>query len=244
MQRALKSLAMAMVGVIVINFLALGGVVGWLAMTGRLNKARVQKVAELFDHTIAHDKKQREQREKKQQQEKARAERAARLERVKNDGPVSMQDRLSAKQRADEIGLHRLNRLEEETSNLRQQIERAKNRITEQREKLEKRRKQFEQYLKERTEQIKQEDFQKAVDMYESVGPDKTKRMFQQLLNEGKQDQVVKYLAEMQQRTASRVLQAFETPQEVQQATELVERLRSRGENPLAGQTLEGANQP
>jgi type IV secretory pathway VirB10-like protein len=242
--RAVKSLAVALAGVMAINFAALGGLVGWLAMTGRLNKQRVQEVVKVFDHTIAHDKQQQKEAKEKAQKQAKRAERAARLERVK-DGPITMQDRLAAKQRADQIAMHRLNRLQEETGDLRQQIERAKSRITEQRKALEQKRKQFEQFVKQRTQQMKKKDFKKAVAMYESVGADKAKRMFQQLLANGEQDQVVKYLAAMQQRAASKILQAFEGPQEVQQATNLIERLRKRGENPLGGEPLpEGGDQP
>jgi chromosome segregation ATPase len=241
--RALKSLGLALMAVATINVAALGGLAAWLGATGRLNKKRVQRIVSVFDDTIADDKAQREKAKDQAQKEKQKAERAARLERVK-DGPVTMQDRLTAKQRADEIAMHRLNRMEEETSDLRQQIERAKNRIAEQNKALQKKREKFEKFLKKRTEELKQEDFQQTVQMYESLDADKTKRMFQQLLNEGKEDQVVKYLAAMQQRAASGVLQAFETPQEVQQATQLLERLRQRGVHPLAEDALQGGDQP
>jgi len=235
--RALKSLGIALVAVVLLNVAALGALAGWLGATGRLNKARVQKMVEVFDQTIAQDERERQKAKQQAKKQAERAERAARLERVK-DGPITMQDRLAAKQRADQVAMHRLNRLQAETGDLRQQIERAKQRITEQKQQLEQKREKFQQFVDERTQQMQEEDFQKAVEMYESVGADKAKRMFQQLLQQGKQDQVVKYLAAMQPRTASRVLQAFETPQEVQQATDLVERLRQRGESPLDGEPL------
>jgi hypothetical protein len=235
--RALRSLILALMAVATINIAAAVMLVGWLGATGRLNKQRVQRVVSLFDDTIAQDKAQRDKAKEQAQEQKQRAERAARLERVK-DGPITMQDRLAARQRADEIAMHRLNRMQEETSDLRRQIERAKNRIAEQNDDLQQKREQFEAFVKQRTEQMKTEDFKKTVRMYESLKADKTKRMFQQLLQQGKEDEVVKYLAAMQTRTASSVLEAFETPQEIQQATALVERLRQRGVQPLDGQPL------
>jgi alanyl-tRNA synthetase len=155
-----------------------------------------------------------------------------------------LQDRLQLKQRADEIARHRLTRLQEATGDLRQQIQRAKQRIAEKQKALKQNRKQFEQFLKERTEQLQEEDFQKTVTMYENLDAEQTKRMFQQLLQKDQQDQVIQYLAAMQTRQAAKVLQAFETQPEIEQATNLLEKLRQRGVHPLAGQDLEGANQP
>jgi hypothetical protein len=47
----------------------------------------------------------------------------------------------------------------------------------------------------------------------------------------------VDYLAAMQMRKAAGVLKEFKTPQEVAQASELLELLRRRGVDPIAGNT-------
>jgi hypothetical protein len=57
--------------------------------------------------------------------------------------------------------------------------------------------------------------------------------MMQQLLAQGETELVVEYLAAMQVRIAAKVLGSFETPAEIAQATELVERLRVRGIEPM-----------
>jgi chromosome segregation ATPase len=240
--KMLRSLAVALMAVVLINVGAVGALIGWLAMSGRLNKDRIERVVKVFDQTIARDKTQREKEKQQAQKERQQAERAARLERVK-DGPLTLQDRLQLTQRADEIANHRLARLQEETTDLRQQIERAKQRIAEQKQALDQKREQFEEFLKQRTQQMQDEDFQQTVQMYENLDAAQTKRMFQNLMEQGKQDQVVRYLAAMQTRTAAGVLQEFETDQEIEQATQLLEQLRNRGVHPLAGQALGEANQ-
>ena len=65
--------------------------------------------------------------------------------------------------------------------------------------------------------------------LLQSQKPKQAKAILQTLLTEGHQDQVVDYLAAMQERKAAKVLAAFKTPQEVVQATALVEALRQRG---------------
>jgi len=239
--KVLKSLAVALMGVILVNLAALGGVIGWLGLTGRLNQERVQRVVDVFDHTIAYDKAQQKKAKQKAEKQSEQARRAERLQRVK-DGPLTLQDRLDSKQQAEQIGEHRLARLQEETDDLRQQIKRAKQRLAEQKKALDQKREAFEAFVKQRTEKMKEDDFQKAVRLYESLDADQTKRMFQQLMNQGEQQQVVRYLAAMPNRKAAAILEAFETPQEIEQATALLQKLRNRGVHPLAGQALDKAN--
>jgi colicin import membrane protein len=242
MTRALKSLGLALIGVLLINVLALGGLVGWLAATGRLSQDRVERVIELFEPTVAEAERQREEARQQAEAEREKAERAARLEQVK-DGPDTLQDRLARAQREDEMARHRLKRFEAESENLRQQMERAKQRLEEQKAELEAKREQFEQFVEERTERMQEEDFQKTVQMYENLRPEQAKQMFQELLNEGKEEEVVDYLAAMQLRRAAKILERFEGPNEIQQATGLLERLRERGVQPLAGESLEEGGQ-
>ena len=236
----MRALVSAIVVLLALHFLGLGGFVGWLYSTGRLNEDRVQRVVDLFEPTVAEAKRQREQEKQKAEQEREKARKAARLEAV-SDGPKTLQDRLAAEQRADSLAMHRVERLQQETGDLRQQMERAKELISEQKQKLKQEREQFRQFVEQHNKQQKQEDFKQTVQMYEQLGSEQAKRMFQQLMNEGKTDRVVAYLANMQQRQAGKILQEFETPREIEQATNLLESLRDRGVYPM-GENNANAN--
>ncbi|MEM9020101.1 MAG: hypothetical protein AAGC44_06005, partial [Planctomycetota bacterium] len=56
------------------------------------------------------------------------------------------------------------------------------------------------------------------------------KELLQAYLQQGKQGQVVNYLAAMQTRLATKVLKEFKEPREVEQAAELVELVRLRSD--------------
>jgi len=237
----IRALFTAIVVVLALHFVAALGLVGWLAGTGRLNEARAKRVVQMFEPTIEQAKRDQEQAKKQAEAARDKAQKAARLEAVA-DGPQTLQARLAAEQRADSLAMHRVERLQRDTSDLRQQIERAKELISEQKQQIKDEREKFEQYVKQHNEKKQNAQFQQTVSMYEQLQADQTKRMFQQLMQQGETDRVVDYLAEMQLRKAGKVLKAFETDAEIQDATMLLERLRQRGVYPLGNNA--SANNP
>ncbi len=228
----IRSIAFAILLLLALHFVALLGVVGWLAGTGRLDKQRVHQVVDTFKLTISQAQQQQQEAEQQAKQAQEKAEQAARLEAVA-DGPRTLQDHLAAEQRTDALAMHRVERIERETDDLRQQIERAKKLISKQKQELQQERDKFEQAVKKHNEQKASEDFQQTVKMYEQLKPDQAKQMFQDLIAQGETDRVVDYLAEMQLRKAAKVLQQFKSDQEIQQATLLLEKLRNRGVYPM-----------
>ena len=223
-----RPLLLALVIVLALNFIAGLAFVGWLAATDRLSRARVKQAVEIFQPTFAQQRELDAEREAQQQLEQQRLEQLARLESVA-EGPRTLEVRLAENRQADELAHHRLERLVRETADLRQQIERAKTLIAQQRAQLEQERKAFETFVTERDAKLADEEFQRAVRMYEQLRPAQAKEMFQELIGQGQIEQVVDYLAEMQLRRAGRVLEQFREPDEIVQATELIERLRRRG---------------
>jgi len=230
----IRAVTAAIVVLLALHFVALAGLVGWLGMTGRLNEQRAKRVVEMFDTTIAEQKKQQAEARAKAEKAREKAEKAARLEAV-SDGPQTLQARLAAEQRADALAMHRVERLERDTSDLRQQMERAKELISEQKQQLKAEREKFRETVEQRNEKMRSAQFKQTVRMYEQLGADQAKRMFQELMNQGQTDRVIDYLAEMQLRKAGKILQSFETPPEIKQATRLLEKLRQRDVYPLGG---------
>lgn len=229
----LRAIVMAVLVLMALHFAALLGLVGWLGATDRLNEQRVREVVDTFTLTLAEQEQRERERREEELAAQDEAERAARLEAVA-DGPRTLQDQLARQQRGDAVARHRLERLQRETSDLRQQIDRAKQLINDRREQLQQDREQFERFVEEHNERRTDEDFQQTVQMYEQLRPAQAKQMFQELIDDGKTGQVVEYLAAMQLRRAGRVLEQFQTPEEIRQATDLLERLRERGVYPLA----------
>lgn len=229
----MRVVGMAFLVLLALHFGALLALVGWLAATDRFNEDRVREVVELFTPTIAEAEALQEQRQAERQAERDQAERAARLEAVA-DGPRTLQDQLAARQRGDAVARHRLERLQRETDDLRQQIDRAKQMLSEQKQQLNEERQAFESFVRKHNQTREDEDFRQTVQMYEQLRPAQAKQMFQELLDDGEIDRVVDYLAAMQLRRSSRVIEQFQTPEEIRQATELLERLRERGVYPLA----------
>lgn len=228
----MKAMARAIGLLCVLHVLALLGGVGWLAATGRLSEERVKKAAELFRPTVAEAKKQREAAKVREdaEQHADRAEQAAGAGTDEDaPAPQTAAEALADQRQRNELSLRRIERARAEVQRLRDQLQAGQQRLEQQQEALAEKRKAFDQRL-ERIEQKKNEEgFQRAVRLYESLPEDQVKNMFMSMIDEGNTEQVVAYLEAMQTRTAGKVLEAFETPEEITQAVELTERLRQRG---------------
>ncbi|MEX0745793.1 MAG: hypothetical protein WD118_09335 [Phycisphaeraceae bacterium] len=234
-----RAVAGAVALLLLVHLLAGVGFVGWLYQSGRLDGDRAQRVVDMFELTIDEEQRQQAEADRLEVEARQQAEQVARMQSVA-DGPLTLQDRLASEQQADEVSLLRLERLQRETQDLRRQIDRAQTQIAREREQLEAERTEFEEALQRQADLLEDEDFQQAVSMYEQLRPRQTKQMFQQLMDEGETEIVVQYLAAMKLRTAGRVLQEFKEEDEIEQATDLIERLRQRGVN-LTGQAANGA---
>ena len=183
---------------------------------------------------------QQEQFEAESQQQaeehRNRLEQAARLEAV-GKGPLTLGERLAEVAQSDERIMQRLKRIEREKEAIRRHSQNAQAALDRQKAVLEADRTAFQQFIDQRQKQLQDEDFQRAVRMYEQIKPKQAKQMFQRLIREGKITQVVDYLAAMQQRKAAAVLGQFKADQDIFEATMLVQKLRERGEYTEAGQT-------
>lgn len=224
----MKALGWSLLILLLLHLFAAGGFVAWLGASGRFSQERLETIYETFELTLAQQQAREQEAAELEAQARQVAHKAARLEAVA-DGPITLRDRLALKEQADAIAIQRVERLQRATSDLRRQIERAKAMLTEQKAQLDAERAAFEAFVAQRTTRMHDEDFQQAVSLYEQLKPDQTKQMFQDLLAQGQIEQVVAYLAAMQLRKSSAVLEQFETDAEIQQATMLVEMLRQRG---------------
>ena len=77
--------------------------------------------------------------------------------------------------------------------------------------------------LEARDRQATDEAFQRTVRLYEQARPDRAKAWLLLLVEEGEMGRAVEYLSAMESRSASRVLQAFDTGTELRLAKQLLE---------------------
>lgn len=232
----MKTLWNAICIVLFINVLALAGFAFWLNQTHRLSGDRVRRAIELFKPTASQEQAVKEQAAREADEAGKKAAERAHLDAVSR-GETTMQDRLREQEDRDTIEMQRLERKRRETADLQNQLEIYKTEFAKQKAELDAKRKEFEEF-RSREEKLKTDaDFQQAVQMYEKLPAKQAKEMFITLLSEGKEPQVIDYLAAMQQRKASGVLKEFKTPEEIKVATELVQRLRERGVDPMAGKS-------
>ncbi|MCX5661141.1 MAG: hypothetical protein NTW19_15755 [Planctomycetota bacterium] len=237
----MKQAMFILMAAITINALAVAGFVGWLHYSGRLDRGRVDRVVAVLKPTIEQEKKRQEEADRLEEEAKKQAAAVARMEKIAN-GPLTLEDRIRTEAQGDDVATQRLERLQRETADLRRQLEMAKQLVGSQKAELDAQKKVFAETVL-RDEKLKaDQSFQQTVEMYEALKATQVKEIFQNLLKQGRQTEVLDYFAAMQQRKAAAVLKEFKTPQEMQVATDLMRRLRERGQTPPTDGVSSGGN--
>lgn len=225
----MRTLFTAFILVLVVNALALAGLAGWLGATDRLSKDRVRDAAAVFNNTIQEQAALEAEQEKTEQEALEMAEQALRLQQVAG-GPVTPEARLISIQRVDEKQRALIERRKVEIEALQRQLDTQRKLIEKRIADLETKQQTFNDAVAAQLEEMKDEDFKEAVAMLEGIPAKQAKAVFQELLKQGGEDQVVSYLYAMEQRKAAGVLKEFKLPNEVAQATGLIEQVRQRSE--------------
>ena len=213
---------------LLINALLLGAGVGWLHNSGRLNQERIDRIRDMLTLTIEQEEKQAQLAVELEEKTRQQAMDIARLESV-SDGPVTLADRLHMELQGDELAAQRVERMKRDIADLRRQLRLAQELLAKKHQAMESQQQAFDDAVQRQTNLQEDKDFQQTVRMYEQLKAKQTKQMFQELVGQGKARQVVDYLAAMQLRKAAAVLKEFKSPDEVVQATDLLQRLRERG---------------
>jgi len=224
---------------LLLNFLALAGLVGWLYGTGRLDRGRVVRMVSMFQMTL-DQQAQAEARAKEEAQAKAHAQAEAEHYRRVSAGPQSVNDRLALVQQAQDIAAERDNRQDDDLETVRRNLDQAWQALRQQRAAFDAERKAFDLQTEKIRKQRENEAFRQAVALYESLPPKQARDQFKQLITGGRIAQVVDYLSSMNKRKAVGVLSEFKDPADVPVATDLLERLRTRGEAVMVGEADDG----
>ena len=206
-------------------------------MDGRINGERLQQMVDTFRLTIAEEAEQQADAEQATEENQQLFEQQAWLQST-GDGPKTLRDELDNSQQADESALVRIELFNAQNKALREEMERFKTDHAQRMTQLQAERDAFEKMVKQRAEQTEGANFQQVVGLYQTQPAKLTKQAFQSLIKQGQTDQVVEYLAAMSSRKAGKVLSQFKTPEEIEQAAGLLERLRTRDEYLMDAPTI------
>lgn len=255
-------LALGLFGVL--NTLLVGGLVGYLAATDRLDRRRAHEVRALFAETI-RERTAREERERAEREARARAEAEAAR---RASPPISADERIESERASVRVEEQRLRRMRDEVELLRAALMQERERLEQDRSAFEKERVLALAQLRSREEVERSAQFRKAVGVLQAVKPPEAKALLMGVIERGEAptaprvsvdplaantraaadspaspavppddrlDLVVSYLNAMQERTRAKVMGEF-LKDDPPLASELLERLRRRGSIALAAE--------
>ncbi len=235
----MKTIAAVIVLLVIFHLLAATSGFVWLSASGRLDRSRLEAVTDVFRLTIAEQALLEAENEAAEKQATEMQRHLIRMEDVA-DGPQSLEDRLARKLEGDDFALHRLARMQDESSAIQQRVDQDRAYVDAQLKRLTTEQKAFDQIKQQYSDQMQDEDFKRAVKTLEQLKGKQAKVMLQTLLDKGKMPLVVDYLSAMNLRKSAGILKEFRSDQESDQAMKILEALRLRGKK-LTNPQLAGA---
>lgn len=242
----------------VLNTLLIGGFVGYLAATDRLDQRRVQEVRALFKETLT-ERTGREAAAAADAEARAKAE--AETAR-RTSAPITTDERIESERASVRVDEQRLRRMRDELELMRAALMQERDLLDRQKSAFEKEQTLTADQRRSREEMERGTQFKKAVGVLQAVKPPEAKALLLGVLESGevveappaasplaanapamsapaggptpapdpsRLDLVVSYLNAMQERTRSKVIGEF-LKDDPSLASELLERLRRRGQ--------------
>lgn len=220
----IRSMWLIVSTIAIANLLAIIGFVGWLVASDRMNLDRVQQLREIIAPTVAQQRAEERAAEQQREAERARLEEQGDLGAL----PLSAADRLNLLREVDEVSRQRFERMERETRDLQRQLRDELESIATERAAFEQVRSEFERRRKEIEELEGSRQFKRALQLYETSKSDVAANMFQSLIDQGQERDVVSYLNAMKPMAARKVIEVFEGRDPVL-AARLLEGVRTYG---------------
>jgi hypothetical protein len=208
----------------VVNLLALGGLLAWLKASNRIDDSRIQAIRERLAKTIDEEAAEKAAKEAEAKAAEARAAEAAKLARP----PTSSSEKIAEQQFRDDQRTQVLLRQQQELENLRSSLMGQLAKLEDREKKLDADKKAFAEERKRIAEADGAKQFQVALATLEGQKPADAKKVLKALLDEKQTDQVVAYLAKMEEGKRAKVLGEF-VKDDAAVAADLLEKLRTRG---------------
>jgi hypothetical protein len=212
-----KKLFSAIVLLLAMNFLAVGGAVGWLFKTGHLDKAKVGDIRKmLFPPAIAAATTQ------------PAVDDATTQPTFKLDELLAQQSGHTAAEQVDFIQrtfdsrMLELDRRQREIGDLERQVDLANQKLAADRAALDKEQKDLADQQQEATKLASDKGFQDSLALYNAMQAKQVKQIFMTL----SEQTVQQYLEAMDPETAGKIIKEFKTPDETAFIQKILERMR------------------
>jgi hypothetical protein len=208
----------------VVNLLALGAFFVWLRASHRIDKERIQAVKERFTKTVEEEAAEKAAKEAADKEAAAQAAEAAKMARP----PASATEKIAEGQFRDDQRMQVLLRQQQELENLRTSLMAQLGKLEDREKRLDADRKAFADERKRIAETEGTRQFQLALSTLEGQKAKDAKDVLKALLDRKEEEQVVSYLAKMEDGKRAKVMAEF-VKGDPAVAAELLERLRTRG---------------
>lgn len=223
----MKNIVRAFVIVAVLNLLGVLGLAGYLASGGRLNKDRLMDIVGVVRESP-------EDRAARVEAEQLAANPPPVVETVPEGDIRGTDQRNEARVEVTMIDRERLERLRREVADLQTQLRRQRQMLANERAQFEVEKADFSK-LRDHLSAIEgAQAFKKALEVLTGMKPADVKPVLTTLLDEGKADEVVAYLAAFDDRQRAKVMTEFVKANENEVAAGLLESLRTRGLEPAS----------
>ena len=209
----------------VVNLLALLIVVGWLWQSGRLTSARAYDIRSMLSTTVGQASEEAGRLATEAEAERLRQQEELAREHPAADAPTQISQIALVHQQS--VDARR--RLDDERQMLASQLHQATTALEAKADAWQRSQADTSGMLAADAQRKSDEQFLRAVKQLEQIPAKQAKRMLETLVSEKKVDQAVAYLDAMNPRAASKVLREFKADSDIALATELLERLRTRG---------------
>ena len=220
----MKSLWSIIAVMALINVLAIGTLLGWLHSSGRLSRERFQAVKSVFTTTVADEQQQKAADAAAADQAAKDAAAQAKLALP----PKTASDQIADQQFRDEQREQLIQRQRQELESLRSALLVQVARLQERENKLAAERAAFAEERRKIAETDGTRQFKEALATLEGQKPRDAKVVLDALLQTRQVDQVVAYLARMEEGKRTKVIAEF-VKDDPSVAADLLERLRTRG---------------
>lgn len=208
----------------IVNVLALAGALAWLKSTDRLSRDRIVAVRERFIKTVSQEDAEKAAAQVEAKMKDADAAQAMKMA----EPPTTAAEKIADQQFKDDQRLQVLLRQQQELDNLRTGLMSQIAKLEEREKRLEADRKAFAAERKKIAETDGDKQFLLALATLEGQKPKDAKQVLRAMLDQKQSDQVVAYLAKMEEGKRSKVMAEF-VKDDAALAAELLERLRTRG---------------
>jgi hypothetical protein len=228
----MKGVFIAISVLAIANLLGVIGFVGWLYQSGRLDRERVDRIRAVLGETIAEEKV-RVAAEKAKAEEEAKKEAAE--ARLRGD-PETAGAALVRQREKSEVQEATIMRLRQELTQLTAEMAASREAIDRDRSDLDAKTKALAAKTNKAQDAKKAEQFKQTLGALEAQKPALARQALQAMLDQGRRDQVLEYLAAMQEDTRAKLVTEFIKTDE-RLAADLLQGLLTRGTAPAGSST-------